>query len=337
MIKLYNQKMEYLCPIELFKDLRITEELETGYKTAQFLASYSIQLQEEYKIEIDGYLYVIKEVNMERPQYYDVYCKPYFGTLQGRRIDTLTGYDMSFSKCMQEILEGTDWSYLPVEEIAGSFTVNIQNNTALGAINSLKQLYGVDIYFDTLNRVIKAWRNRGEYKQIFFINPLNVKDCKVQSNTYDLITRLIPIGKDLTTVNMINEGSLWVEDYSYTDEIIVGYYMDSKIDNADDLLKTAKAKLADVSHPRTSYTIKATNFCRPLAIGDSIKIVNKIKGTEEVQRVQKKVEIKGQPEESYYEFGAKVSFDNLYKEFQNGQKIVNEGVLRNLTEINKLA
>jgi len=62
---------------------------------------------------------------MERPQYYDVYCKPYFGTLQGRRVDTLTGYDMSFSKCMQEILEGTDWSYLPVEEIAGSFTVNI--------------------------------------------------------------------------------------------------------------------------------------------------------------------------------------------------------------------
>ena len=58
--KVFDKDMTYLFGISEYKDLRITEELETGYKVAQFSLPYTILVVEEQKIEIDGYMYVIK-------------------------------------------------------------------------------------------------------------------------------------------------------------------------------------------------------------------------------------------------------------------------------------
>lgn len=337
MLKLYDKEMNFIKTITDYQNLQITEELNKGYKVAQFNLPYGVGLiQEEQKLEIDDYLYVIKEINMEENDYYEVYCKPYWGSLLGKHIDSLTGYSYSLARCLDEILEETDWNYKFEDAAAGVYTVNLERVSAIEAIKALAALFNVDLTFDTKERIIHIWNTRGEYKEIFFFNETNLRQCKVQSNTYDLITRLIPIGKNGITINAVN-GAIWVEDYGYTDEVIVGYWINTSTKNADDLLKLAKDKIKICSKPQTTYKINITALHNFLNVGDSIRIIDKIKGVDRIERIVKIVSYPNSQEESYIECGNPItSFDDIYKSLEQAQKIVNKDTLRNLTEINKL-
>lgn len=337
MLKLYDKQMSFIKTIADYTDLEIVEELEHGYKTAHFRLPYEVGLvQEEQKIEIDDYVYVVKEVNMEDNDLYEVYCKPYFSKLLKKHIDSLSGYAFTLSSCLNEVLDETDWTYKFEQDISGVYTVQLERMTALDAIQALKQLYNVDLAFDTKNKVIRVWNSRGEYKETFFFNETNLRQCRVQSNTYDLITRLIPIGKDGATINLVN-GAMWVEDYTYTDEVITGYWVNTSVDNADDLLKLAQDKIQIYSKPQTTYKINVTALHSSLSVGDSIRIIDEIKGVDRVERIAKIVFYPNKQEESYIECGNPlVSFDDIYKSFKEAQEIVNKDTLRNLTEINKL-
>ena len=337
MLKLYDKQMGFIKTIVDYKDLMVTEELETGYKVIQFKLPYEVGLvQEEQKIEIDDYVYVIKEVNMEDNDYYEVFCKPYWGKLLSKHIDSVSGYSYSLSSCLNEILEETDWTYKFEEAVSGVYTIQLERMTALDALTACRTLYNVDFAFDTKNKVIHIWNTRGEYKETFFFNETNLRQCRVQSNTYDLITRLIPIGKNGATINLVN-GAMWVEDYSYTDEVIVGYWVETSVENADDLLKLAQDKIQLYSKPQTTYKISVTALHSSLAVGDSVRIIDEIKGVDRIERIAKIVSYPQKPEESYVECGNPlVSFDDIYKSLEEAQKVVNKDTLRNLTEINKL-
>lgn len=334
--KLYDKNMNYLNGISEYKDLRITEELETGYKIAQFSLPYNILVVEEQKIEIDGYLYVIKEVNMEDLGLYDVYCRPYFGKLQSKHIDSITGYNMAFPDIMNRILEETDWSVVVATDLTGSFQMNLHRKSAIEAIELVGKLFQAEYKFDTKNRIIYAYNKRGKIGGNVVLDNTNLLKCQVQSNTYDLITRLIPIGKDDITIGLVNNGQLWVENFQYTKEIIVGYYVDSNCANADDLLKIARSKVLETGQPQSTYKLFLIDFPLDVQVGDEVRVIDKVRGLDTVKRVSKTVIYPSTPEESYIQLGSlEVSFDKIYKDFKKAQDIVNEDTLRSINEITK--
>lgn len=334
--KVFDKDMTYLFGISEYKDLRITEELETGYKVAQFSLPYTILVTEEQKIEIDGYMYVIKEVNMEDTGLYDVYCKPYFGKLASKHIDSITGFNMTLPTIMSTIVEGTDWTYTIADDLTGSFQLNLHRKSAIEAIQAVAKLFQAELKFDTKNKIIHCYNKRKKKEGLVVLDNTNLLKCQVQSNTYDLITRLIPIGKDGTTIALVNNGQLWVENFDYTPEIIVGYYIDGNCANADDLLKIARAKVLETGQPQTTYKLYLTHFPIDVEVGDDVRVIDKIRHLDTVKRVQKVVMYPSSPEESYIQLGSSdVSFDKIYKEFKEVQKIVNEDTLRAITEITK--
>lgn len=337
MVRLYDKNMKYINVIPYIKDLKITEELRTGYKTAQFLAPFSIGLiTEEQKIEIDNYIYVIKEVNMEQPDLYSVYCKPYFSDLLKKSVDYLTGYGMTFDDVMNELLYDTEWTYTGC--IIGAHTININNKTVLESLEIISDLYNCFFKYNTKEKTIAAipMESQDEPELSFTLTAANIQHCRVQSDTYDLVTKLIPIGKNLTTVQMVNDNSLAIENHQYTDEIIVGYYINSKIENADDLLQVATRKLDEISRPHASYKIYLNQFSVNLAIGDKIRIIDSIKGIDVIAYVKKIVRFPNENEQSYVELGDTfVSFDDIYKSFTSIQDSINVETLKNLTVLNK--
>lgn len=338
MLKLYDKQNNYIKTIAEYRELQIIEELNKGYKVAQFELPYSVGLvQEEQKIEYNDYIYVVKEVNMEENDTYEVFCKPYFGSLLSKHIDSITGYSYAIDICLDEALAETDWTYILEDEIVGVYTVKLERMSCLDAVAALKELFNVDLAFDTKNKIIHVYNTRGKKKEnIFFFNETTLRVCKVQSNTYDLITRLIPLGKDGTTISMVN-GSLWIEDYTYTNECIVGYWTAGNVDNADDLLELAKHKLQDICKPKTTYKINLVAFDDKLNVGDSIRIIDEIKGVDRIERISKIVWYPNKQEESYIELGNPItSFDDIFKTMQEAQKIVNKDTLKNLTELNKM-
>ena len=336
--KWYDKDMTYLRGISEYKNLRISEELETGYKIAQFSLPYEVFVSEEQKLDIDGYLYVIKEVNMESLGLYDVYCKPYFGKLLSKHVDSITGYNMALPNVMSLILEETDWTAVIAPDVTGSFQLDLHRKSALDAIKAVAQLFQAELKFDTKNRIVYAYNKRGEHGKSIVLDGASLRKqrCQVQSNTYDLITRLIPIGKKDITINLVNNGQLWVDNFEYTQEIIVGYYIDSNCENADDLLKTAKAKVAQTGLPQTSYRLYLTDLPIDLGVGDSVRIIDNTRKIDTVKRVEKLVTYPYRNEDSYVELGStQVSFDKIYKDWRQAQQIVNEDTLRSINEILK--
>lgn len=334
--KVFDKDMTYLFGISEYKDLRITEELETGYKVAQFSLPYTILVVEEMKIEIDGYMYVIKEVNMEDLGLYDVYCKPYFGKLASKHIDSITGFNMDFTNVMSAIVEETDWTFTVAPDLTGSFQMNLHRKSAIEAIQAVAQLFQAELEFDTKNKIIHCYNKRQKKEEAIILDNTNLLKCQVQSNTYDLITRLIPIGKDDTTIELVNNGQLWVENFEYTTEIIVGYYIDSNCENADDLLKIASSKVLETGRPQTTYKLFLTDFPLDIAVGDKVRVIDKVRGLDTTKRVQKIVLYPSTPEESYMQLGSlEVSFDKIYKDMKKVQDIVNEDTLRAITELTK--
>lgn len=337
-VKLFDKNMNYLQSFDSYGELIVTEELEAGYKTIQLLIPYSLgHIQEEQKIEVDNYVYVIKEVNMENQDYYTVYGKPYFSGLLSKRPDNLIGYNMVLEDCLRQVLDGTDWTYVIEEFISESFTVNISNKTVLEVLTTLKSMYNFNYTFDTKNKVISFWKTKKIEPIHFTLDSENLRSCRSQSNSYDLITRLIPIGKDGTLVTLVNNNCAWVEDYSYTNEIILGYWIASGVSNADNLLQLAKTKIAEISHPATSYKIALTELPNNITIGSTVRVVDKIKGIDTTQTVQKIVRYDNQKKKSYIEVGSlRPSFDIIYKRFKDAQENVNENTLQNLRELNIL-
>lgn len=328
--------MEFLGAIPASFNLQVTEELSTGYRVAQFQLPYSIGLlKEEMKIEIDDYMYVIKEVNMEDDNLYSIFCKPYFGKLLSKQIDVLSGYGMNLASALATVLDETGWEAIFEERVVGAYTIEIREKTAYDAIVYLRSLFNCEMYFDTKAKKLHIWNDRGSFIDTFFFNEASLRYCKVQSDTYDLITRLIPIGKDGITINMVNNGCLWLEDHSYTDEIITGYYVNTKVENADDLKNIAEYKLKDVCIPHSTYKIALCQLDENVGVGDRIRIIDEIKGVDRTERVRKVVSA-SDPDKGYVEVGQPaVLFDNIYKQFTTAQSGVVDDVLRNLTELNK--
>lgn len=337
-VKLFDKDMSYLQSFDSYGELIVTEELEVGYKTIQLLVPYKIgHVQEEQKIEVDNYLYVIKEVNMETQDYYTVYGKPYFSELLSKRIDYLTGYSMVLEDCVRQVLDGTEWSYKIEDFIAGSFTINLSNKTALEALTALKSIYGFNYTFDTKNKVVAFWKSKKNDTAIFTLDSENLKSCQSQSNSYDLITRLIPIGKDGITIHLVNSNCPWVENYDYTDEVILGYWVASGVENADNLLELAKAKILEISHPKTSYKIALTRLPADAEIGASVRVIDKVKGIDTTQNIQKIVRYDKWPQKSYAEVGSlRPSFDVIYKNYKDAQNYVNESTLSSIRELSSI-
>ena len=320
LLKLYSKDGVYLRAISDYKNLRITEELETGYKIAQFQLPYSISVVEEMKIEIDNYLYVIKEVNMQGKGLYDVYCKPFFSALVSVHIDSLVGTGMTIQAVMDKILTNTQWTYIVEPDVTGSLQIDMQFMTVLDIINTLAPLYGTEVEFDTKKRIIHFYNKRQKYAGAWVLNFNNLRDVKVQSNTYDMVTRLIPLGYNNLNIRNVNNGQPWVEDYSYTDEILVGYYINTDVENENDLLKIAKQEIKNTAQPQTTYRVYLSEFRNDIAVGDEVKVIDNIKGIKQKKRVQKIVRFPGMTEKSYLELGnPEVSFDKIYKDLYEMQ------------------
>lgn len=333
--KLYDKDMSYLTAISDYQDLQISEELEAGYKIAQFSVPISYRVHEEQKIEIDDYLYVIKEVNLLDKGLFEVYCKPYLGGLQSKFIDSLSGYGLSLQDCLTQLVDGTGWSFY-IYEVYGAFQVDIQRMVAFDAIQTVGKLFQVEMKYDTLNKIIYCYSKRQLHSDKFLLSGANLGECRIQSNTYDLVTRLIPIGGKDVTITQVNDGCAWVENHDYTDEVITAYWVNSQIDNPDDLLKTAKAKIKELGIPATTYRIMLAEFDQPLEVGDQVRVIDDFRQLDTVKRVQKTVIYPDQPDKSFIELGSlQVSFDKLYKDWQSASKIVSEDTLRDLSALEK--
>ena len=133
---------------------------------------------------------------------------------------------------------------------------------------------------------------------------LNLKSLNLTIDSYDYVTRLVPIGKDGLTIEDVNDGKEYVENYQYTTKIRTQIWEDTSYEDAEALKEDAEGKLEDLSKPKRSYSAQIRDLAKlspensafSYSLGDVIHIVDEPMGVKEDQRIVKINEYPDNPE-----------------------------------------
>lgn len=288
------------------KDVCVESDLKTGLKNLSF--SYPItdelanKVQGECYIQTEDYEFVVKEVNKESNDWFNVFAKPNIETLSGKPHLHFEGLESKAADIIRLALGAdTGWTVQEIDKIDKRRTIRKETGSTLDIINDVAKVFMIEIEFDTLNKKIKIYNKRGADKGAFFMNSLNLKKLSQQANTYDFITRLIPIGKDDLRITAANNGKEYIDNFQYSNKVIAQYWVDKRYTDVNSLLEDARAKLDELSKPVISYSAEVLTFNTPIALGDTITLIDNIKGVRDVQRVVKFKEYPLTPEKNTIE------------------------------------
>ena len=288
------------------KDVCVESDLKTGLKNLSFSHPITDELaskvQGECYIQTEDYEFVVKEVNKESNDWFSVFAKPNIETLSGKPHLHFEALESKAADIIRLALGAdTGWTVQEIDKIDKRRTIRKETGSTLDIINDVAKVFMIEIEFDTLNKKIKIYNKRGADKGAFFMNSLNLKKLSQQANTYDFITRLIPIGKDDLRITAANNGKEYIDNFQYSNKVIAQYWVDKRYTDVNSLLEDARAKLDELSKPVISYSAEVFTFNTPIALGDTITLIDNIKGVRDVQRVVKFKEYPLTPEKNTIE------------------------------------
>lgn len=334
MLQLRSKEKKIIAGLTNYRDLNIEHILESGDKTLSFSFSkknkFYEDIEEECYICTKDHEFVVKEKNI-LGEWVDFKCYLNLEDLEGNPFDRFESVEQTIDKCLNLALVGTGWVASIKDNITKKRTVRATNTSSLDIIKLIKKTYRIEIEYDTLNKVVNVYEEIGEDKGVYFIEQLNLESLDVQGNSYDYVTRIIPIGKEGLSIESINNGKNYVENYQYSNKIKTIYWIDERYTSKESLKEDAEAKLKELSIPYRAYSAvinlaKINSKYKDILdykIGDTITIVSKSNKVREKQRIIKLREWLDDHSKDTVEIAnTTLSFEDIQTEFENAAEII---------------
>lgn len=291
---IYNKDNTQTMVTNRYKNLKIEREINIS-DTAFFNTPLRMGLHfhEEGYFEIPNGRFVIKEKNLTNDGFeivgkYDL--EEFISDMEPKSFITK---DISFM--LNDLLIPLGWSVNNHETENIKRTVTGKDITIIEMIYKIIDAFKYEIEFDNVNKVVTVSEELGASKGTYFHNELNLVNLGIKSDTYDLITRLIPKGIDDMGIETVNGGVPYVDNLSYTNKIIVGYWSDERYTVKENLKRDAIKKLDTLSKPLRSFEVDVLDLTSKPEYsdltfdkGDTIELIDNITKTRELQRIVKK-------------------------------------------------
>ena len=323
MIKIYNTNHRFLVLLDAnINNIYTTDTLSTGQRTLCFQVpcdeTYINYIDEENYVETEDYNYIIKEIKSPNNKYITVYCSADIEAIKGSVFLHFDCFDKNLEQGYRYCLSATDWdvNYHSLNKTV--ITYQEPNVNAYDMLRRIAEDYGQELWFDTKNKVLHIYNKMGSNLGAYYSNEIKLKLLKKYSNTYDYATVLYPFGKDGLTISNVNDGKIYLENYSYTSKYIQKIWIDETIEVPEILKKKATDYLNEISQPKASYKLAVSEIGDNVSIGDEITIVDKIKQIKQTQRVVKIIRYPEAPEKSQLEINNLTT--NFYDMFIKGNK-----------------
>lgn len=305
MLRILDKDKVPVKGLRAYKDLCIESVLDLDDKTLSFSAPIrnvrGIIVPESY-IETKNDRYVVKEVDPSTSGMVEVTAKLDMEALEGKTFRSFKTTEQTIQAALQLAFAGTGWT-VGKSAVTKKRTLSMSNVSALDILKQAIKTYRVEIRVNSKGQKIDIYEQIGEDKGVYFTSQLNLKTLTVQSTSYDFYTELEPYGKDGMTIESVNDGKTYVENYQYSSKVKRYIWKDERYTSAESLKEDAEAKLADMSRPYTSYSAEVVDLSRAsggkyailaYSIGDTVTLMDGITDTREKQRI---VGIKRYPEE----------------------------------------
>lgn len=333
MLRLLNEKRTVMPPLVYYDDLRIDRVLECDDSTLSF--SIPIKLRPK-ELKVENYIqtkteeYVIKSIEISDDTV-TVLADINIDELEGTFFEEFATTEKTAEECARLALAGTGWQ---VE--CGSQkkrTIKATNKYVWDIIKQIANTYRLELKIDSLNKKLTFVEHRGIDKGIYFSDQLNLKRIDKKTDTQDFYTRLIPIGKDGLTIESVNGGKRYLENYQYSKKVKTYYWKDERYTIPESLKEDGEAKLNDLSKPYNAYSCDIVDLANAgdkkyeilsYGIGDTVTLLNNATETREKQRIVKLTEYPEEPKRNTCELANVIlSFEEYSSKYEDAAETVN--------------
>lgn len=331
MLKIFDKNHNAIGHIVKYKDCKKESEIATGDKMLSFtyLAAHH-DLENEFYVWTKDDEYVIKEISETSDGFPQIVAVLNLEDLEAKTWQTFSVADKTIDEAARTVLAGTGWTI-------GECNVTKRRNAGMMQVSTLEVLQNLctafmcEIVFDTINKKVSFYDKLGEDKGVYFMSGLNLKKLQKKSTSYDYYTRIIPIGANDLTIESVNNGKNYLENYQYSSKVLEYIWKDENYTDAQAMLEDAELKLDDMSKPEKSYSAEVRDLAKQkpeysilsYKLGDTITLIDRNTGTREKQRIKKLVEYPQNPEKNTCELANTfLTFEEMQQKVQNAAKII---------------
>lgn len=156
---------------------------------------------------------------------------------------------------------GLEWSVQGAETDTKKRSIEMDGPTALDIVLDVEDLFGYRVRFDNYRRIatIIIPGNAGQ-TNAYIVDSVNLLKANFKGKSTDLYTRLYPIGKDGLRIGSVNRNKDYVENRTYTNEIISKIWVDERYTDAQSLKEDAQAKVDEACKPARSWELDVTDL-----------------------------------------------------------------------------
>ncbi len=296
---------------------------------------YQDLIQEECYIRTRKNEYIVKEVNYNDDDWVDYVCKINIENIKGQNVDH---FEVKTESCIDAVrlaLAGTGWTVGSCD-VSKIRPVSKSTCTAYDVLQEIQSSYDCEMSFDSINKKVYIYNQMGEDKGAYFAEQLNLKKLEVQGNSYDYVTKLVPIGKDGLDITAVNNGINYIENHQYSNKSLIGYWEDNRYTDPTALMEDAIIQLNYLSRPLKSYKVDLVDLAKAIdsenyavynlidySLGDTVTILSREKNIKEKQRIAKMTIYPEEPERNEIELSNKSpSLEYLQIKFQDTSDVV---------------
>lgn len=195
-------------------------------------------------------------------------------------------------------IKPSDWSYVGAAAVTDRLTIEeqggqaFQGATPLDILQKAAELFDVVFNFDNVNNTLLVITKTNLVSSgQFFTDELNLKSVGFVGNSSSFATRLYAYGKrdddgkNPVTFASINGGKPYVDDNTYSSEIVSVGWSDERYTVKEDLLRDAKKKLKELAKPKRSYECEIAYFGEGLWMYKVVTLVDRYAQTKQQHQV----------------------------------------------------
>lgn len=237
-------------------------------------------IQSEKIVDTPHGNFIIKEINKNKKRIL-VKCKYDMTDLQSVHRANIVLTKSTLKGNLDELLSGTTWTSQGTNmTVTGHITLNQVN--VFEALSEMQKKYDCEFRYDNQQKIVYFAPKLGKDRGTYFAEGLNLEEIDELEESYELITRIVPVGMNGLTINAINGGKDYLQNLTYNKKIITLYWKDERYTNIEHLKADAQKKLDVLSVPRKVYDIKVKDLSKQSKykileydVGDTAKIISK--------------------------------------------------------------
>lgn len=331
MLKIYNKAHVAAGHIKAYKDLKIESVVSNGDKTLSFTYMGKKEIETEFYIQTQTDEYVVKEKSQSLDGFPQFVAVLNLEELEGKPWNSFSAKDSTIDDAARLALAGTGWTI-------GECNVKKKRNAGMLQVTSrdilekLATAFMCEIVYDTKKKTVSFYNETGEDKGAYFIRGLNLKKLNRKSDSYDYYTQIIPIGANNLTIEKVNDGKKYLENYQYSNKVRAYIWKDESYTDAQALKDDAELKLRDLSKPIESYSVTVLDLAKQKReysvlsyhVGDKVWLIDSTTRTRVKQRITKMTEYPQSPEKNTCEIANTVlTFEELQQKYKEAAEVIN--------------